>query len=150
MLIICRRFQCNISEMVFFLILPISWSIQSGHHRHRVLIQQHFSLRLWETQPNLTRVRSENGCKDPSPSRALGEHVTVSTALPDFSSNICYLSSLSRPFLAYRHRTYCSLITARKPAVVCSHLKLGQFVWNIKLKRPVDHTVRFVFYFVFG
>lgn len=52
------------------------------------------------------------------------------TALPDFFSNICYSSWLSRPFLAYHHCTYCSLGTVRKPAVVCSHLKQDKFSWN--------------------
>lgn len=115
--------------MVFFLILPISWGNQSGHDHYQGLTQQRFSLCFWETQPNFTCFHSENCCKDPFPDRTLGEHVTVSTALPDFFI-ICYLSSLSRPFLAYHHRTYGSSIIVRKPAVVCSHLKLSQFSWN--------------------
>lgn len=111
------------------------------------LIQQHFSLCFWGTQPNLASIHSENYCKDPFPSRSLGEHIAVSTALNNFSCNICYLP---RPFLTYHHCTYCPLVTVRKPALVCSHLKLGQFLWNIKLKRPLDHTIRFVYYFVLG
>lgn len=86
-----------------------------------------FSLCFWQTQPNITHIHSENCCKDPFPNQSLGEHITVSTALPGYFCSIYHLSSLSKPILAYHHHTYCSLIIVRSTAVVCSYLKLGQF-----------------------